>query len=108
MTDIGFGAARIDQETFRSQLNTTFRVEASDQPVTLRLAEVVTYRSGGGLEQFSLFFHGPLDCVLAQGTYELRHDSLGLLTLFIVPVLDPDPGRVVYEAAFSRPIRASR
>ena len=90
-----------DAATFRAHLETTFVADDGERTVLLRLAEVVGERVTGGLEQFSLYFHGPADRQLPQGTYALAHDALGALALFLVPI-GANPERVVYEACFSR------
>ena len=90
--------------TFRAHVNTAFVVSPGSGAVTLRLADVVERPISAGLEQFSLFFHGPTDRLLPQGTYEIEHASLGLIALFLVPVVGSNHERIVYEACFSRPV----
>ena len=90
-----------DAVTFRAHLDTTFVADDGGRAIPLRLAEVAGERVTGGLEQFSLYFHGPADRQLPQGTYELAHDTLGALALFIVPI-GANRERVVYEACFTR------
>jgi hypothetical protein len=97
---------RIELAAFRSQLDTTFRVDDGAEPVSLTLAEVVAERPIAGVERFSLLFHGPSDRMLPQDTYSFHHDALGELTLFIVPVLGSNDARIVYEACFNRAIAA--
>lgn len=101
------GAANVTQEMFRGALESTFRVVSSDGHVPLRLVEVAEGRSGRGIEQFSLIFHGPADRRLAQGNYEVEHDVLGSMLLFLVPVLESNAERMVYESTFTRPARKS-
>jgi hypothetical protein len=51
-------------------------------------------------QPFSLVFRGPLKTQLGQGTYALRHDALGVLAIFLVPIArDADAMR--YEAVFA-------
>lgn len=50
--------------------------------------------------QFSLVFRGPVAPVLPQGTFRVRHDGLGELELFLVPIGRDDTG-LRYEAAFA-------
>lgn len=95
-----------DPATYRPLLETVFHAEHDGRLVALRLAEVADGRVGRGIEQFSLFFHGPSDQLLPQGTYAMRHDSLGSLALFIVPILGSNAERIIYQACFSRPIPA--
>ena len=91
-----------DPAAFRAQVDTIFDVDSEAGAVPLRLAEVADGRSGGGFEQFSLFFHGPPDRLLAQGSYSFRHDAFAALELFIVPVLGSNHERIVYQACLSR------
>lgn len=91
---------------YRSAVDTMFRIEHGGISIPLRLAEVTEVRTGRGLEQFSLVFHGSGDRTLQQGTYELHHDVLGTMHLFIVPVLGSNAERMIYEAVFSRPAQA--
>ena len=55
---------------------------------------------GQSRRQFSLFFSGPVEALLPQGTYVLRHPELGELDLFLVPLGPGDDG-MRYEAAFA-------
>ena len=50
--------------------------------------------------QFSLDFGGPREPVLPQATYAVRHDQLGDLELFLVPMGQDEEG-MTYEAAFA-------
>lgn len=76
---------------------------AGDVSCTLVLERVDTASapmSPGGRCAFSLLFRGPADRVLAQRTYELRQDLLGVLHLFLVPVGMQEDG-VRYQAVFT-------
>ena len=105
--DPHLGLAQTDPATFRKELDTIFRVEDDSHksdPIPLRLTEVADERVSGGMQQFSLFFHGPPDRILSQGTYSFRHDALGSLMLFIVPIIGSNAERIVYQACFSVPV----
>ena len=93
-----------DLEGFRAQLGTTFHVEAGSELVAVQLAEVAEGRTGGGFLRFSVLFHGPAARLLPQGTYVFRHDIMGSLPLFIVPVFGSNAERIIYEACFSQRI----
>jgi hypothetical protein len=54
-----------------------------------------------GQEQFSILFRGPLQPFLQQMTYELKHDALGDVSIFLVPVRK-DAEFMYYEAVFNR------
>jgi hypothetical protein len=80
---------------------------SEDHGVTLVLSDTWESQEAGGRgpggerrQQFSLFFSGPVDAMLPQGTYALRHPELGDLDVFLVP-LGPRDGAVRYEAAFA-------
>jgi len=96
---------KLTEEAFARQLNSKFRVRAdTPRPVELELVEVKGWRSGaaeqGGLERFSLFFSGPADIYLPQGSYSLEHEQLGVLDIFLVPVARTPEG-LRYEAVFN-------
>jgi hypothetical protein len=100
-------AAMLDtltDESFTPHLGTPFRVEmggATELELKLSLVSVLGGASGArGRRPFSLLFHGPLQPVLPQSIYRLKHPALGDLELFIVP-LGPDPGGMRYEAIFT-------
>jgi hypothetical protein len=94
--------------TFREHTNSTFSIGHTAGPIPLRLVEVTPERVLGAFAHFSLFFHGPSDRVVPQGTYVLEHEVLGALTLFIVPVIGSNSERIVYEAGFSRAAKADQ
>jgi hypothetical protein len=100
----GRSAEIFEAAAFRVHLDTEFHVAVDGGPLALRLAEVVDGRAGGGFRRFSAIFHGPVDRPLAQGNYEFQHGTLGAFPLFIVPLLESNRDRMVYEACFSRPV----
>lgn len=51
-------------------------------------------------EAFSLTLSGPVEPILGQGVYELSHDKLGKLTLFLSPFAQDAEG-VVYSIDFN-------
>ena len=94
-------SARPTAEDFRQHLGTKFVVRvATPRPFELELSEVKDYapqeNEPGGMERFSLFFQGPRDIMLKQGTFTLEHPSMGEVTLFIVP-LSQDRYEVVFN-----------
>jgi len=90
------------KEGFAEHLNTRFTIPLQPSGVIeLELLEVVSTLSTPRQEQFSLFFRGPADIYIPQMTYHMKHDAMGELDLFIVPVgRQPDGFR--YEAVFNR------
>jgi len=98
-------AATPTAEDFRQQLGTSFGVRLeTPRPIELELIEVRDYKPGanepGGMERFSLFFRGPADIMLNQGTFTLEHPSMGEVVLFMVPIAQ-DPAGFRYEVVFN-------
>lgn len=88
---------------FAGHLGTLFKVIGSrGAAVQLRLEKVgglVGDRVGDG---FSLLFRGSTAEPLVQDTYTFRHRKLGELTLFMVPVRQPEGEECFYEVIFNR------
>jgi hypothetical protein len=104
------GAAELTQGTFARLVGTSFRVNvAADRAATLRLISVrpLTVRGGprpGPVptgEGFAPLFSGSLSESFGQGTYTLRHRTLGRFAMFLVPVGPAGPDQR-YEAVFNR------
>jgi Domain of unknown function (DUF6916) len=92
-------------ESFSRHLNTKFKVKfESSEPVELELVEVAVRKiepnEQAGMERFSTFFYGPADYFLPQQTYELAHQEMGEMYLFIVPIGQDQRG-IRYEAVFN-------
>jgi len=85
-------------------IGTSFRlaVEGRDD-IELKVTDVckVMERSKRLTRQpFSIYFAGPRDVLVKQGTYRLRHEQLGEMSIFIVPVAQA-AGGFEYEAVFT-------
>jgi hypothetical protein len=95
-------------DDFADRVGEEFRVRVPEEhSLTLVLSEVEAGTRAGGTspegaprQQFSLFFSGPSAPQLSQGIWELDHDGMGELALFLVP-LAPDGEGARYEAAFA-------
>jgi hypothetical protein len=89
---------------FAESLRTTFHIQISEtERLPLELIEVNELNYTPKLEQFSLIFAASLSPVLIQRLYQLEHEKLGPLRLFLVPVgPDAEGQRMRYEAAFNR------
>lgn len=89
---------------FIKQLNTLFKVNVAPKPIDLKLVEVKGFVSGANdppnMERFSLFFNGPADFYLPQRTYELQHEQMGSLEIFLVTIGQDESG-FRYEAVFN-------
>ncbi len=99
---------RLMASDFSPLLNQTFRIRVSTEESTeLELIEVTELGpasdKGGDptkRQPFSIIFRGPQDLVLPQNIYEIEHQQLGTLGLFIVPI-SPDKEGMRYEAVFN-------
>jgi hypothetical protein len=91
----------LTKEAFDENLNTKFRIPfESGETAELELDEVVETMRAPGRQQFSVFFRGPLEYLLPQGTYHLDHEKMGTVSIFIVPVGREQDG-FRYEAVFN-------
>src|SRR5512146_2800722 len=100
MTRVGLEELQIDH--FRKCINSEFQV--LDNPAlefALRLVEVSVRTQTPRQETFSLLFYGPARFFLPQAIHRLKHDSLGEIDLFLVPV-GQDSAGFQYEAVFNR------
>ena len=98
---------KLSVATFRPCQGQMFCLDAGDQTIELVLTSVSSLKGDTPREDknpFSLLFHGPPDAYFEQQTVVLNNETLGELTLFLVP-LGPDPDdedrRMLYEAIFT-------
>jgi len=88
-------------EQFRVRLPETHELELVLSEVAAGAEDGAGTGPGGATrQQFSLLFRGPTEPQLSQGLWELEHDGMGELALFLVP-LGPDADGPRYEAAFA-------
>jgi len=96
--------AILTEKEFSKHVGTTFHAKFDEREVDLTLAEVKGYMpeptEEKKMERFSLFFDGPADAVLPQQSFQLRHEAMGELDIFLVPI-SSDEKRVRYEAVFN-------
>ncbi len=90
---------------FSPYLGQTFHVSFESQSLlSAELIEVTELSSGRGesdqRRSFSLVFRGPKTPVLRQRIYEIEHQEMGALGLFLVPI-GPDEEGMRYEAVFT-------
>jgi hypothetical protein len=94
----------LKEEVFAKHLNTKFHIPLDEGRVELELVKVEgdksTLEKIEGLNRFTLRFLGPGNFLLPQRIYQLEHDALGALEIFIVPIGRRD-NRHEYEAIFS-------
>lgn len=94
--------ADLTHEEFSQQANTKFQVPVDENTtVELDLIEVSELKVYPQQEEFTLTFRGPLNAFLDQGVRPLKHDQMGEIELFIVPIKQDAEG-FYYEAVFNR------
>ncbi len=69
--------------------------------VNLKLLQVKLIISNQIQEHFTLIFQGPSEPLLNQQVYELEHEQMGELSLFMVPIARKANG-MQYEVVFNR------
>ncbi len=90
----------LNYEILAEQLNTKFALTEAPEPFELELIEISEPTETSRQIYFSLFFRGDKNFMLPQGTYQMRHERLGTMMLFIVPTaLEADGYK--YEAVFN-------
>jgi hypothetical protein len=101
------------RENMLAQINSTMLAEyvgeqfdVLDDPekvFCLTLTHIVEHAKTERQETFSIFFHGPLDSYMLQGMHKLKHNHLGELGIFLVPIGQDQDG-FKYEAVFNHMI----
>lgn len=95
------GLETLTATTFAPLRGERFRVVPGDAPeFDVHLVEIREGTRGASRTQFSLLFRGGPDPPLPQRIYQLEHDTLGPLEIFLVP-LGPDDVGQRYEAVFT-------
>ena len=92
-------------EDFETRLNQSFRLRGDSGDLQLELIEASAIGSAdqpsdGKRAPFSLLFRGPGDVPMAQRMYDVEHQAMGRLSLFIVPI-GPDDRGMLYEVIFN-------
>ena len=95
------GDGAMTMATFQPLVNTSFRFDVGNRPVTLPLQAVTDDRRPGATgECFSLLF-GAANPPFGQGSYTVSHPSLAKFSLFVVPVGRAGAAQQ-YQAVFNR------
>jgi hypothetical protein len=91
-------------ETFSPCVGQVFRlVSETDPPVEFELVEAKPLKAHPGAprqDPFSLLFRGPAGVDVPQSMYTLRHERIGEVAVFLVPV-DRRDDRLMLEAIFN-------
>lgn len=97
-------SGQLKKSGFEAALKSTFVVSAVEQATPghgMTLTELRSRPAPPGFEQFSLLFEGPPEPMLPQGIYQFRHDQLGEMPLFTVPI-GKNSHAAQYEVCISR------
>ena len=78
----------------------TMMKESSSTFELLEVSLLGSEPASGNRQAFSLLFRGEATTTPQQNIYELEHEKLGQLELFLVPV-GPDDKGMLYEAVFT-------
>lgn len=91
-----------NQAMFSECVHSNFEIMENAAPVcVLELTEIVERVKTPKQEAFSLLFRGPLTPFVSQGIRTLRHNDLGEMDIFLVPVGQEKDG-FQYEAVFNK------
>jgi hypothetical protein len=89
-------------DMFSKELGTRFRMHyGQSETADLELISAKDISPTPRHPQFSLIFLGPESCPISQQIYELEHETLGTMNIFLVPI-GKDSRGVEYEAVFNR------
>jgi hypothetical protein len=92
---------QFDRDKFAEALGSTFVIKSADgRTLDLELKEVSEIRERPHQQSFSIVFLVPESFTVEQGLYDIEHESLGGMQLFIVPVGMND-SRMMLEAVFN-------
>ncbi len=92
---------QIKPTTLAEYVGTQFQVLVNlPEPLFLTLTQIKELAKTERQEIFSYFFQGPVNIMLPQATYRLKHSQFGEIELFLVPVAKNTDG-FEYECAFN-------
>lgn len=89
--------------SFSEHLGSTFRIQLGDgKSLDAELFEVLLHEPHGGprKQPFSIHFRGPRGAALPQAIYQMEHEQLGSMEIFLVTI-GPDEKGMCYEAVFN-------
>ena len=96
---------KVTRAVFAEALGSTFKLSREGEPALgLDLIEATDLKGRssdpGRNDPFSLVFRGPKEPVLPQKIYQMDHDKIGKMDIFIVPI-GPDDKGMLYQAVFN-------
>lgn len=92
----------LKKENFDPHLNGKFKMKLEGgHDLEVELIDI-TEKNTDDSERFSLVFKGPKDKPVGQRIYEMNHDKMGDMSIFLVPITYGKPDAMYYEAVFNR------
>ena len=90
-----------DRDRFAEELGSSFALKIADsESVDLELVEVSELKERPHQVSFAILFLTPNSSLVDQGLYELNHERLGEMQIFLVPI-GMDGERMKLEAVFN-------
>jgi hypothetical protein len=87
---------QFDRDTFAKELGTSFLLKDPEgRSVNVELIEVSEVKERPSQLSYSMLFRVPEDHMVGQGLYDLEHDNLGPMQLFLVPIIPTADGNVL-------------
>jgi len=92
----------LHKDSWQALLNQRFEYSTTPEPIYFELIEVAGMgeKPDAQREPYSLLFRGPEQPVLEQSIVALKHEQLGELSIFLVPI-GSDAQGMRYEAVFT-------
>lgn len=85
-----------DRETFANELGSAFVLKTEDgSSIEVELIEVSPVKERPHQLSFSMLFRVPENFAVDQGLYDIEHENLGAIQLFLVPIVPPADGKVL-------------
>jgi hypothetical protein len=93
----------LNAQAFSECVRSTFQIQVPGfDAVPVELTDVIERNDSPRLEQFSLIFHNAAGVHLQQATYDMQHEKLGTISLFLVPLGPREGVGMDYQAVFNR------
>ena len=87
---------QFDRDTFAKELGSAFVVKTAEgSSVKVELIEVSDVKERPHQVSFSMLFRVPENYAVDQGLYDIEHENLGAMQLFLVPIVPPADGKVL-------------
>lgn len=90
---------------FSDEVNSVFRARSSDEsPIDLTLVRLDEFVINDIQENFALLFKTGAELNAEQGVFDLAHDRLGKMSIFLVPIKRDSEG-LYFEAVFNNLVK---